>query len=41
MTDAYHQISKLADSHNLPLRVGAFLLAVKRVADAEKHRGFD
>eukprot|EP00775_Hariotina_reticulata_P010390 gene10390-10548_t len=41
MTDAYHQISRLSDSHKVPLRVGAFLLAVKRVADAEKHRGFD
>jgi glutamate dehydrogenase/leucine dehydrogenase len=41
MTDAYHQISKIAADHKLPLRTAAFVLAVKRVADAEIHRGFD
>jgi glutamate dehydrogenase/leucine dehydrogenase len=41
MTDAYHQINTLATDHKVPLRVAAFLLAVKRVADAERHRGFD
>jgi glutamate dehydrogenase/leucine dehydrogenase len=41
MTDAYHQISKIAADHKVPLRVAAFLLAVKRVAQAEQHRGFD
>lgn len=41
MTDAYHQIGKIAADHKVPLRVAAFLLAVKRVAQAEQHRGFD
>lgn len=41
MTDAYHQISKIAADHKVPLRTAAFVLAVKRVADAEIHRGFD
>lgn len=41
MADAYHQINKLSADHKVPLRIGAFLLAAKRVADAEKHRGFD
>ena len=41
MTDAYHQIHKLSVDHKVPLRVAAFILAVKRVAQAEQHRGFD
>lgn len=41
MTDAYHNISKIAADHKVPLRVAAYLLAVKRVATAEQHRGFD
>uniref|UniRef100_A0A383WAP6 Glutamate dehydrogenase n=1 Tax=Tetradesmus obliquus TaxID=3088 RepID=A0A383WAP6_TETOB len=41
MTDAYHQINTLATDHKVPLRVAAYVLAVKRVADAERHRGFD
>eukprot|EP00878_Enallax_costatus_P010319 GHUV01010769.1.p1 GENE.GHUV01010769.1~~GHUV01010769.1.p1 ORF type:complete len:399 (+),score=80.78 GHUV01010769.1:457-1653(+) len=41
MTDAFHQINKIAKVHKVPLRTAAFLLAVQRVADAEKHRGFD
>lgn len=41
MTDAFHQINTIAKAHKVPLRTAAFLLAAQRVADAEKHRGFD
>lgn len=41
MTDAYQQIDKIAADHKVPLRVAAYVLAVKRVAQAEQHRGFD
>lgn len=41
MTDAFHSIARLAAERKLPLRTAAFVLAVQRVADAERHRGFD
>ncbi|KAF8059750.1 pyrC [Scenedesmus sp. PABB004] len=41
MTDAFHTVNRLAEDHKVPMRTAAFLLAAKRVADAERHRGFD
>ena len=41
MTDAFAHMYKVAEMHKVPLRVAGFLVAVERVAQAEKHRGFD
>lgn len=40
MTDAFHDLHRVARDRNLPLRAAAYLLAVQRVAAAETHRGF-
>ncbi|GBF99966.1 glutamate dehydrogenase [Raphidocelis subcapitata] len=40
MTDAFHDMHRLAKDRGVPLRVGAYMLACSRVASAEKHRGF-
>ena len=40
MTDAFHDVHKLSKAAGVPLRVGAYMLAVQRVAAAESHRGF-
>ncbi|MDA8394091.1 MAG: Glu/Leu/Phe/Val dehydrogenase [Candidatus Dormibacteraeota bacterium] len=39
MEQAYHQVDELAQQHRTTLRMGAYCLAVKRVADATAVRG--
>ncbi len=39
MVRAFHQMCEQADKHNVSLRLGAYLVAVKRVADATRVRG--
>ncbi len=41
MTDAFHSIWTTHKGKNIPLRVAAFVTALKRVTRAEIHRGFD
>jgi len=40
MTDGFHDLHRVAKDRGVPLRVGAYVMAVQRVAAAEKHRGF-
>lgn len=40
MTDAFHDMHRVAKDQGVPLRVGAYIMAVQRVAAAESHRGF-
>ena len=40
MTDAFRDVHRVAKDHGVPLRVGAYVMAVQRVAAAESHRGF-
>jgi glutamate dehydrogenase/leucine dehydrogenase len=40
MTDSFRDMHRCAKSLGVPLRVGAYALAVQRVAAAEAQRGF-
>ncbi|KAI8474238.1 MAG: glutamate dehydrogenase [Monoraphidium minutum] len=40
MTDAFHDMHRVAKDRGVPLRVAAYVMAVQRVAAAESHRGF-
>jgi glutamate dehydrogenase/leucine dehydrogenase len=40
MTDSFHDMHRVAKDRHVPLRTGAYILAVQRVAAAERHRGF-
>ncbi len=37
---AYQTVKKIANTHNVPMRMGAYMLALQRTADALKFRGF-
>jgi glutamate dehydrogenase/leucine dehydrogenase len=41
MSDAFTQMCRVADTYKVPLRVAGYILAVQRVAQAEKQRGYD
>lgn len=39
MIKAFHEVLKLHLEHKVDMRTAAYLLAVRRVADAIEHRG--
>jgi glutamate dehydrogenase/leucine dehydrogenase len=40
MSDAFHDVHRVAKDRGVTLRTAAYVLAVERVARAESHRGF-
>ena len=40
MTNAYHAVHQLAQQHGVNNRIGAYLVAVSRVAEAVRLRGW-
>lgn len=40
MTEAYHTVREVACGHNLDMRIAAYIVAVQRVADAVRLRGW-
>ena len=40
MTDAFRAVFQVAQDRKVPMRTAAFVLALERVAKAERRRGF-